>query len=414
MTSDLFRREAVDHATRRLDGEVVVATPLKVSILGALLVGVVAVAGAFATTASYARKESVVGWLTPEAGLVRAAAQRGGIATEVLVEEGATVAAGAPLAVMRLSADTVAGDAGEALLRALTAQAEAAEARARAAAASLVAEGERLRGERAGLVEELAAIADQISFQERRVTLTVAETGRGEEMAARGILPRAELDRRRTAELEARQDLAALRGAMTSLQRDIDALDARVAAIPIDRAAAEAEAAAARAALAERTTQARVADQYVVLSPIAGRVAAIPVQPGRSLIPGETVAVVTPADGHLVAELYVPSRAAGFIQPEQDVRLMYEAFPHQRFGVGAARVQTVSRTVLAPSEVAIPGVALQEPVFRVRAVLERETVDAYGAPIPLQPGMLLHADVVIDQRSLLEWLFDPIFAARRR
>jgi membrane fusion protein len=414
MTSDLFRREAVDHATRRLDGEVVVATPLKVSILGALLVGVVAVAGAFATTASYARKESVVGWLTPEAGLVRAAAQRGGIATEVLVEEGATVAAGAPLAVMRLSADTVAGDAGEALLRALTAQAEAAEARARAAAASLVAEGERLRGERAGLVEELAAIADQISFQERRVTLTVAETGRGEEMAARGILPRAELDRRRTAELEARQDLAALRGAMTSLQRDIDALDARVAAIPIDRAAAEAEAAAARAALAERTTQARVADQYVVLSPIAGRVAAIPVQPGRSLVPGETVAVVTPADGHLVAELYVPSRAAGFIQPEQDVRLMYEAFPHQRFGVGAARVQTVSRTVLAPSEVAIPGVALQEPVFRVRAVLERETVDAYGAPIPLQPGMLLHADVVIDQRSLLEWLFDPIFAARRR
>jgi membrane fusion protein len=414
MTSDLFRREAVDHATRRLDGEVVVATPLKVSILGALLVGVVAVAGAFATTASYARKESVVGWLTPEAGLVRAAAQRGGIATEVLVEEGATVAAGAPLAVMRLSADTVAGDAGEALLRALTAQAEAAEARARAAAASLVAEGERLRGERAGLVEELAAIADQISFQERRVTLTVAETGRGEEMAARGILPRAELDRRRTAELEARQDLAALRGAMTSLQRDIDALDARVAAIPIDRAAAEAEAAAARAALAERTTQARVADQYVVVSPIAGRVAAIPVQPGRSLIPGETVAVVTPADGHLVAELYVPSRAAGFIQPEQDVRLMYEAFPHQRFGVGAARVRTVSRTVLAPSEVAIPGVALQEPVFRVRAVLERETVDAYGAPIPLQPGMLLHADVVIDQRSLLEWLFDPIFAARRR
>ena len=96
------------------------------SILGALLVGVVAVAAAFAASASYARKETVVGWLTPEAGLVRAAAQRGGVATEVLVEEGASVAAGAPLAVMRLSADTAAGDAGLALLRALTAQTEAA------------------------------------------------------------------------------------------------------------------------------------------------------------------------------------------------------------------------------------------------------------------------------------------------
>jgi membrane fusion protein len=157
-----------------------------------------------------------------------------------------------------------------------------------------------------------------------------------------------------------------------------------------------------------------VADQYVVVSPIAGRVAALPVQPGRSLAPGETVAVVTPAGGRLVAELYVPSRAAGFIQPRQDVRLMYEAFPHQRSGVGAAVVETVSRTVLAPSEVAIPGVALQEPVFRVRARLARETVDGYGEVIALRPGMLLRADVVFDRRSLLEWLFDPIFAAARR
>ena len=200
---------------------------------------------------------------------------------------------------------------------------------------------------------------------------------------------------------------------MTSLQREVDALDARVDAIPIDRAETEAEGAAARAALEERVTQTRVANQYVVVSPIAGRVAAIPVQPGQSLAPGETVAVVTPAHGRLLAELYVPSRAAGFIRPEQDVRLMYEAFPHQRFGVGVARIQTFSRTVLAPSEVAIPGVVLQEPVLRVRAGLERQTIDAYGETISLRPGMLLRADVVIDRRSLLEWLFDPIYAVRR-
>ena len=50
----------------------------------------------------------------------------------------------------------------------------------------------------------------------------------------------------------------------------------------------------------------------------------------------------------------------------------------------------------------------------MRAALARERVDAYGAMMPLQPGMLLRAEVVIDRRSLLEWLFDPIFAAGRR
>ena len=48
-----------------------------------------------------------------------------------------------------------------------------------------------------------------------------------------------------------------------------------------------------------------------VISPIAGRVAALPVQLGESLSAGETVAVIAPADGRLVAELYVPSRAGG-------------------------------------------------------------------------------------------------------
>jgi len=198
MTSKLFREEAVDHATRRLGGEVVLATPLKVAILGALLVGVVGIAVAFAATASYARKETVVGWLTPDGGLVRAAAQRGGVAIELSVEEGAIVTAGAPLAVMRLSAATDEGDAGQALLHALTAQAKAAEARARAAVASLVAEGERLVQERAALMNDLASIGERIGLQKQRVLLAIAETARGEEMLARGVLPRAELDRRRT------------------------------------------------------------------------------------------------------------------------------------------------------------------------------------------------------------------------
>src|SRR5215467_2227226 len=34
--------------------------------------------------------------------------------------------------------------------------------------------------------------------------------------------------------------------------------------------------------------------------------------------------------------------------------------------------------------------------------------------IPLQPGMLLSADIVFDRRSLIRWLFDPVFAVANR
>lgn len=93
---------------------------------------------------------------------------------------------------------------------------------------------------------------------------------------------------------------------------------------------------------------------------------------------------------------------------------MYQAFPHQRFGAGQGEIVSVSRTVLAPSEVSTPGVTVTEPVFRVQVRLARDYVAAYGQRVPLQAGMQLTADVIVDRRTLFEWLFDPLYAAGRR
>ena len=93
---------------------------------------------------------------------------------------------------------------------------------------------------------------------------------------------------------------------------------------------------------------------------------------------------------------------------------MLQAFPHQRFGTVKGVIKDISRTVLGPTEIAIPGLKIEEPVFRVRVALAREDIQAYGEAIPLQPGMLLTADVVLDRRSLIRWLFDPLFAVAER
>lgn len=93
---------------------------------------------------------------------------------------------------------------------------------------------------------------------------------------------------------------------------------------------------------------------------------------------------------------------------------MYAAFPYQKFGSGRGTVVSVSRTVLAPGDVSVPGLAIQEPTFRVKVRLASNSVRAYGQEMALQPGMLLTADIITSRRSLLEWLFDPLFAAGRR
>ncbi|MGE0698753.1 MAG: multidrug transporter, partial [Hyphomicrobiaceae bacterium] len=98
----------------------------------------------------------------------------------------------------------------------------------------------------------------------------------------------------------------------------------------------------------------------------------------------------------------------------QEVKISLQAFPFQRFGTVSGTIRSVSTTVLAPNEVTIQGLNIQEPVYRIRVTMGREAIYAYSETVPMQPGMLVSADIVFDRRSLLQWLFDPIYAVARR
>jgi membrane fusion protein len=351
--SDLFRKEAVTHATRRLAGEVVLASYVSSRLLAGLLVAVVLGGVAFAATASYARKETVVGWLTPQAGMIRLPARQGGIVSSVHVREGDRVQVGQPVATLALSSALESGDSFSALSRSLDAQGAAAGSRAAAAQAALAAEQRQLTDRRGALNRELAETRRNIELQEQRLALARVEVARAETIAAQGFLPRRELEARRSAELVVQQEASTLLSRALTYEREIGEVDARLAAIPIDIQAARADAAATRAGLDQQATQTEAQGRYVVVATVAGRVAALPVDAGQTVAPGAAVAVLTAGDSALEAELYAPSRAAGFVREGQEVRLLYQAFPHQKFGTGEGVVTSVSRTVLAPAEIAI-------------------------------------------------------------
>jgi len=114
---ELFRREAVQHATRRLAGEVVLAAPLSVKTLGLVLAGILFAAVAFATQASYARKATVTGLLVPDQGMIRATVQASGMLETLMVREGDGVTRGQRIAVIGLAAVTSDGNVGDVVVR---------------------------------------------------------------------------------------------------------------------------------------------------------------------------------------------------------------------------------------------------------------------------------------------------------
>jgi len=412
--TDLFRKEAVEYARRGVAGEVILAAPLSLRVLMGLPVVVVVLTVAFLASSHYARTESVSGWVTTDAGLIRVAARSGGVVQQIFAHEGDEVAADQTLATLKVSQDAAEGDSGAALLREIQAEVAASQAQAAAAHEKLEAQGDQLRRQRAVLAREVAEGHARAKLMDQRAALGEANVSRDEKLAAKGFLSQHDLESARESALSAQQDASEARTTTLGYQRQLEEVEASLRTLPLDIGAADAQARVTSAGLAQKQTTARSQALYSATATVAGQVVAIPVERGQSVAAGAAVAVLTPKGSHLEAELYAPSRAAGFIKPGQEVRLKYQAFPYQKFGAMKGVVASVSRTVLAPSEVAIPGLTVQEPVFRVRVTLPRTTVTAYAHDLPIQPGMLLTADIVIDRRTLFEWLLDPLYAVSRR
>lgn len=409
---NLFRKEAVQHATVRLSGDVLLATPVSAGILAALGCGFVAAVALLLANLTYARKEVATGWLVPERGLLTVTTREGGQVAEVFVHEGDTVGPSAKLVRLLLGDSGAQLDARSELGRARADEQRAAQARFAAGDLEVAAERARLRSRRGALRKQIDETERRVTLQDERLMLAKRAISRTETLVAQGYGASGTVDTRRSEALAIESELRALQSQLVSLRRDEAEVGMDERALSARQARQNAEAAAWQAEFSGRAAGERAETQFIARAPSAARVLALPFRQGQSAPPGGTIAMLMPAASRLEAEIFVPSRAVGFIRPGQQVTLMYDAFPHERFGVGKGMVRSVSETPILVSEATAGKVVLEEPAFRVRVSLDRDSIAAYGRTIPLQVGARLRANIVIDQRSLWEWVFDPISVIR--
>ena len=102
------------------------------------------------------------------------------------------------------------------------------------------------------------------------------------------------------------------------------------------------------------------------------------------------------------------------------VRLRYEAFPYQKFGQYEGRVANVSRIAMSSEELtgsnvfASGGPPGGEPLYRITVDLGSNFITSAGRTLPLEPGMLLEADILQEKRFLYEWALEPLYSVIRK
>jgi membrane fusion protein len=411
----LFRQEVVEfQRDHRQWGGVALLQPASTKVAAWFVASSVALIAVFLFLAPYARKETVYGYLTPTAGTARIYAPQHGIVSGVHVEEGQEVKEGQPL--LGVTTAQVAADGLDVNVTMLDALARQRDLLARQVSTEEVrtqSERERLAALIRGLEDEVSHIEAQIGTQRGRVQLLQGLVTSAARLNPRGYVSDLDYRRREEALLEQRQNLDALGQQLAARRNQLTEQRFGLAQLPAVAADRMRTLQGELSAVEQRIAEVNGRRAYVIRAPISGRVSAVQATVGRPADPRQLQLSILPGGSVLQAELFVPTRAAGFVQAGQKVRILYEAFPYQNFGTYGGHVVKVSRTVLTPADISAP-VELKEPAYRVSAALDRSDVDAYGDKIPLQPDMLLRADIILDRRTLMNWLLNPLLGVGAR
>jgi membrane fusion protein len=259
--------------------------------------------------------------------------------------------------------------------------------------------------DRQRLEQRLVTLQRQADVKQRELTLTEDIAARRTKEFDQGVLSVMDANRAKLDVEKLAGELEVIRAAIVDARNAM----ARIAFEMASRTAAYTET--ARAIGEELTTyrarksvleQDRLRDGNTlsVEAPCAGTVVTLHVRnPGTVVDEGDRLAELVCTGQPLQAELQLPERGLALVRLGQPVKLLYDAFPYERYGV-----QYATLTWLSPASSA----GARGPAFRAFAELGAETVRVQGTPQAVLPGMTGRAAVIIGQRTLVSYAIEPL------
>jgi HlyD family secretion protein len=141
----------------------------------------------------------------------------------------------------------------------------------------------------------------------------------------------------------------------------------------------------------------------VISSPIHGTIFQLPIQsPGVIVQPSQIVATIAPKGTSLILKAQMASPESGFIRLGMPVKVKFDAYPFQDYGVVPGRLTWIS-----------PDSKLQKTdrgeieIFELEIALERLYIQNAERRITLKPGQTATAEVIVRQRRAIDFILDP-------
>lgn len=415
MESSLFRNEVIEARRDRLSGSVVAALPPR-SGTYALVAAVAGVAFVlFAIFGQFTSRTRVLGVVTYNRGFARIYPPQIATIRTIHVREGDMVSAGQPLVtISQAQGRDASGEGLNGQLSEIRRQDDELARQQTLAETQKTSESGWLTHQRDNLGNVIASLQRQRDLATSQARLADSEAARAARLAREGASSRKQAEEARALAIARRSDLETLTERILNQQQALHSVEAQIAQREIATRQSLSQLAAQRASLAAQRSGVLRQDQLVLTAPIAGRVTDLVNEIGQRARPDAALVTVVPEGSAMEAHIYTPTRAAGFVHVGDEVRLMFDAFPFQKYGAGHGTITEIAR-VPADAATIEPGLTINEPVFRIRVRIDRAVEDpVQGQQLRLRPGMTLGANLVLQRRAIWEVFLDPLLRAVRQ
>lgn len=408
MNDSLFRPEAVERSKSKPLSGILLIQPVAVNVLTvlSLLIGLALLA--FLIFGTYTKKERVTGVLLPNLGLVRVATPQMGTVIKREVTEGQAVKRGDVL--YRISSDRAVGSEVEGQLASNQSELKRQSLEEQLNRQNSMNEISSLQSAQkiSALQQQLAQINNELSIYNEQLRIANDVYKRNQALVEEGFISSAVLEDKRNNYLNQLNNQKRLMREKTSIQQQLSAAKTELQD-------AKLKGDNQNASITQSITDNETQRELLVLAPIDGVASAIQADVGQVVNANTVLLSIVPRDAQLEANVYLSSRAIGFIKEGNRVLLRYQAFPYQKFGQHEGEVISISKVALTNNELIEAGILkATEPMYRVKIKPSSQTIMAYGQQEALQPSMQLEADVLMDTRRLYEWLFEPLFSITGR
>ena len=412
MTGALFRQQALDEQKDRLFGDVIITQPMSFSLITGGISLIVMLIILILLLGTYARRETVVGYMVPDKGLVKIYAPLQGVLSKQYIQEGQQINKGDRLLTISTLQDNEHGNDRDSILLEKLAQ-QKANLQNKIVQEKAINESqiEIFIQQLIGLDRELTQLDSSIILQQKQVKLSSAKLANLKKLFVQGHISNNQLKESEQILLDSKIHVKSSQQQHIQIENRLTDLRQQRNQMPLQWQSQLSDFKQSASNIEQRIVEISGRREYTIRAPVSGRLTALQISEGQTVNIKSPLITILPEGTNLQAELFLPTRAAGFIAVEQDVYLRYGAFPYQHYGLHRGKVKNVTQVILAPDELPIP-ITLNEPVYRVKVALENQSVTAFGKEFPLQAGMLLDADIVLEKRTLGQWLLEPIYGLK--